>query len=494
MAYLTAFVPDGQNPFDRKKARHLMRRAGFDCTPSEADAIVALGVSQAVDNLLTFTDDEPAIDALLPSASNRVIPNYFNWDSLLEADTGTSPAAATYRDWSFFLFRYTQHALRERMLLFWHNHFVSQRGDVGSGYQMIRQLDTWRKNALPTSFKDLIVKAAQDPAMLDYLNNRYNRSTSPDENWARELMELFTTGIDQYTENDVKEMARIFTGWTRGDTDKKYSQQSYYYYFRTSYHDYDGKSLFGVSFPDDRTGDDGELDGYDAIDLCLARESQDNPPYKATAMFLGGKLMRHFVGQEVSLDAIKEMATLLAQNSYNIKEAMRTLLKSEVFYDPTFYRSEYRSPIEQVATINRLAQVMISADFRAMYENAKKMGQEFLNPPNVSGWKEGRAWLNVNNLLQRINYGYYMQRYFDADKLDPDALISGPTLTNQQMVDELIELFIGDTIRSDVRQSLIDYTIEEDADPRGRSDEEMRHRKVVKLIHLIVALPEMQMK
>ena len=494
MAYLTPFIPGEGNLFDRRKARHLMRRAGFDCTPAEADAVAALGLNAAVNALVDYSPGEELFAKQLFFATYRVIPDYFDWSTLTEDATGTSPASNTYKDWAFFLMRHTAHPLRERMVLFWHNHFVSQRSDVGSGYQMIRQLDTWRNNALPTSFADLVIKAGRDPAMLDYLNNRYNRSTAPDENWARELMELFTTGVDQYTETDVREMARIFTGWTRGDSEQKYAGQSYYYYFRTSFHDYGAKALFGVAFPGDRSGADGELDGIEAVDLCLSRESQDTPPRKATAMFLGGKIMRHFVGQAVPPTVIEEFAALLETNGYNIREAIRTLLKSQIFYNPSFYRTEYRSPIEYVVVWNRLAGVDNTIDFRAMYESALKMGQQFMDPPNVAGWNEGAAWVNVSNLLERINYGYTMERYVDTSKMNPDALLSGPGVSNAQMVDELIEWFIGDPVRPEARQSLIDYTAEEDADPRGRDALAMRRRKVAKLMHLIAAFPEMQMR
>jgi len=289
-------------------------------------------------------------------------------------------------------------------------------------------------------------------------------------------------------------MAHIFTGWTRGDDEQRYSGQSYYYYFRTSFHDYDAKLLFGAGIPAGRTGAQGELDGYEAIELCLARESRFDAPYKAAAMFLGGKLLRHFVGQAVPLDAQKEFAFLLQVTQYNIHEAMRTLLKSRLFFSPEFYRTEYRSPIEYVVSFNRLAEIFVNADFRAMHNNANKMGQEFMNPPNVAGWDEGAAWINVNNLLERINYGYYMESYYNAGKLDPDLLIYSTEISNTQMVDELIERFIGDTIRPKARQALLDYTTEEDSRTFGRGPDAMRQRKVVKLVHLIAALPEMQMK
>ncbi len=493
MGYLDAFVPTAGNPFDRTKARHLMRRAGFDCTPEEADARVAKGLSTSVDELVDFPYDD--VDAINLLTQNTTIPNYYNWATLTEAEVGADPANTTFKDFCFFLMLYTQYPLREKMVLFWHNHFVSARTDVGSGYQMIRQLDTWRRNALPTHFRMILIAAAQDPAMLVYLNNYLNRKESPDENWARELMELFTIGVNQFTENDVKEMARVFTGWTRGDVDRKPDEQSYYYYFRTSYHDYGKKMLFDDNeIPETRTGAAGEQDGFDAMEFCLAKTSLEYFPLPAACVFLARKLLRFFVTYNPPLPAVLELAAFMQANDYNIKETVRAILGSQIFFDPAYYRTEVRSPIEFVVALNQLAGTNFAYNFREMYDQARLMSQQFMDPPNVAGWDEGRSWINVNTMLARANFGYRLETNSRAARLDPDALLSSTTLTNGEMVEELLRRFYGDDFRPEIRNLFIQYTDEEDQAPNGRNATAMRHRKVEKLLHLIAALPEMQLK
>jgi uncharacterized protein (DUF1800 family) len=264
-------------------------------------------------------------------------------------------------------------ALVERMTFFWHGHFAcrSEQGKLG-----IQQLNILRQHGLG-HFRDLVMGITQDPSMIRYLNNQQNRKEKPNENFARELMELFTLGRGNYTEMDVKEGARAFTGWSStlaGD-----------FVFRPLWHDYGVKTFFGKS---------GTFNGEDIIEHILSKPE--------AAYFITKKIYRHFVNDKVNEDKVKELAQQFFKSDYHIGKLMRSIFESEWFYAPENQGAKIKSPIELIAGMMR------SLDFRLEQPLAhifiqKALGQMLFNPPNVAGWPGGKTWIDNSTLTTRLS-------------------------------------------------------------------------------------------
>jgi uncharacterized protein (DUF1800 family) len=225
-----------------------------------------------------------------------------------------------------------------------------------------------------------VLGISRDPAMLKYLDNNTNRKSHPNENYARELMELFTMGIGNYTEDDVKAAARAFTGWTfRGDD----------FVFERRQHD-DGVKTF--------LGETGRFDGTDVIDIILRKP--------ATAKFIARKLFAFFVYDNPEPSLAEQLGARLRQHKYEIKPFLRELLTSQALYSPAAYRTQIKSPAQLVIGSARLLDVEI--DERALAVAMRGLGQDLLFPPNVKGWDGGEAWINTTTLLMRYNLSRYL--------------------------------------------------------------------------------------
>lgn len=264
-------------------------------------------------------------------------------------------------------------ALLERMTLFWHGHFAcrSRTATVGVG-----QLNTLRQQALG-NFRDLVLAIARDPAMIRYLNNQQNRKDSPNENFARELLELFTIGRGNYTEQDIKEGARAFTGWS--------SNLQGEYRFRAFVHDYEEKTFMGKT---------GKFDGDDIIDIILAQP--------VTALFLTRKIYRYFVQQEVDEKRVQQLADDFYRSDYDIKALLLQIAQSDWFYGPSIVGTKIKSPVELLAGVMRTLNLAFSTPAPIMRVQ-KGLGQVLFNPPNVAGWAGGKAWIDNSTLLYRLN-------------------------------------------------------------------------------------------
>src|SRR4051812_6950926 len=256
-----------QQPLDAPRAAHLLNRAGFGGTPAEIDHLTRLGLSQAVDQLLSFPDqpateqspsDLPNLSALDPyPAAGRELarmlvmkPKSEQVAAFMTFQQANKIALVSVGDWWLKRMSTARHPLQEKLALFWHGHFTTSAGDERLTRLMWAQNETLRKHAAG-NFGDLVKAISRDPAMLDYLNNNQNSAKRPNENYARELMELFTLGVGHYTESDVKEAARAFTGWGHNGQE---------FIFRRFDHD-DGKKTF--------LNKTGNFDGDDVIDIIL---------------------------------------------------------------------------------------------------------------------------------------------------------------------------------------------------------------------------------
>ncbi len=275
--------------------------------------------------------------------------------------------------------------LREKMSLFWHGHFAVRV----RGYSQVEQyINTIRKYSL-SNFGDLLMAVSKEPAMLKFLNNQQNRKNSPNENFAREVMELFTLGRENYTENDIKEAARAFTGWNFNEEDE--------FEIRTNQHDYGEKTVFGKT---------GKWEGEDVIRMILER--------KETAQFITRKIYRFLVSENIDENRVSTLANLFFEAKYDIPTLLREIFKSDWFYSPEIVGSLIKSPVELIVGLNRTFGISYS-NSQPLLAVQRVLGQTLFFPPNVAGWAGGRNWIDNSTLLTRLSLP---KKLAEADQLD----------------------------------------------------------------------------
>lgn len=262
--------------------------------------------------------------------------------------------------------------LREKMAFFWHGHFATRINNSKFSRQL---LNTIRKNALG-NFKDLLFEVSQSPAMLNFLNNQQNKKGHPNENFAREVMELFTMGRGNYTEKDIREGARAFTGWG-------YDKEGHFKE-RKNLHDEGAKQFLGKT---------GNFTGTDILNIILEQ--------KATAAFITGKIYRFFVNENADSQIVEQLSTDFYNSGYDIKKLMNTIFSSTWFYDKKNIGNRIKSPIELMAGMMRMLPMNIqNPENLIVYQ--KLLGQMLLYPPNVAGWPSGRSWIDSSTLMLRL--------------------------------------------------------------------------------------------
>lgn len=262
--------------------------------------------------------------------------------------------------------------MREKMAFFWHGHFASRVVNPKFNRQILNVI---RKNALG-NFKDLLFEVSQAPAMLNFLNNQQNKKDHPNENFAREVMELFTMGRGNYTEKDIREGARAFTGW---GSDKEGNFKE-----RKNLHDEGSKTFLGKT---------GNFTGTDVLNIILEE--------KATAKFITTKIYKFFVNENVDENVVKSLSESFYQSGYDIKKLMMDIFSSSWFYDKKNIGNRIKSPIELMAGIMRSLPMNIqNPENLIVYQ--KLLGQMLLYPPNVSGWPNGKSWIDSSTLMLRL--------------------------------------------------------------------------------------------
>ena len=262
--------------------------------------------------------------------------------------------------------------LREKMSLFWHGHFACR---VINSYFQQELLQIIRENALG-NFKDLLRAVSKSPSMLSFLNNQQNRKKKPNENFAREVMELFTMGRGNYTEKDIKEAARAFTGWGFNLSGE--------FEFRRFQHDTDNKTVLGKT---------GNLDGDDVLDILLEQ--------KQTATYITKKIYRFFVNEKVDETKMEWLADRFYKNGYDIKKLMEDIFTADWFYEEKHIGTQIKSPVQLLAGIRRLLPMEMESDqSQLLFQRA--LGQVLFYPPNVAGWPGGKNWIDSSSLMLRL--------------------------------------------------------------------------------------------
>jgi len=386
-----ASTAEAATPLEFDDARHLLNRTSFAAGPAEIETFAGLTREQAVDRLLSWSG-KPAVT---PPPAWMGAP----FESLRRF-RGMSPEerklalrdlfqkAFELQSWWLTEMLVTPSPLTEKMTLFWHNHFVSSQQKVRSPQLMYGQNVLLRRHALG-NFGALLHAIARDPAMVIYLDSASNRKGQPNENFAREVMELFTLGEGHYTENDVKEAARAFTGWSvepdRGE-----------FVFRRRAHDDGVKTVLG------RTGN---LDGDAVLDILLAQPQ--------TAELIATKLWREFVSPHPDPGEVRRVARVLRESGYEIRPALRALLTSDAFYAPVSRAALIKSPVELV--VGTLRQFNFSTGEPLPFVlGVSLLGQNLFAPPNVKGWPGGEMWINSTTLLGRKAF---LDRLFRVEEL-----------------------------------------------------------------------------
>jgi uncharacterized protein (DUF1800 family) len=371
-------------------ARLLLTRTGFGATDAEIRALAPLSRSQAVSQLLnastTVAVTPPPADLTDDSYARR--PGKDATPEERKAfQRDQAKAGLQLRGWWVQEMLVTPSPLTERMTLFWHNHFVSSQQKVRLARLLYAQNVTLRANALG-NFGDLLHAASKDPAMVLYLDSAQNRKGTPNENFAREVMELFTLGEGHYTEQDVKEAARAFTGWS---IDRDTGQ----FVFRPRLHDDGMKTVLGNT---------GNFNGDDVLNILLKQPS--------TAQFVTAKLWREFVSPNPDPQDVARIAGHFRASNYDIKVVLRDLLTDDAFYARSNRASLTKSPVDVVVgTLHTLE--IAPAQALPFAVATAGMGQNLFSPPNVKGWPGGESWVNTNTLLARKQF---LQRIAQADK------------------------------------------------------------------------------
>ena len=365
---------------------HLMRRAGFGADREELERCVTQGYDATVDELIDPPESRPGGDMALML---RYHPSF-----LLPGGVPYSGQA----NWMYNMIS-TKKPLEEKISLFWHHIFATGNSKVDNCDQLLEQIQMFRDYGLG-NYRDLLVELSKNPAMIYWLDNNENHRDAVNENWGRELLELFSLGVSNYTEVDVREASRAFTGWTIAPKIPRlpYGRFPWKFEYKEEDHD-DGEKTF--------LGETGKLGGEDIINVIVQQP--------ATARLICRQLYNFFVADEVQVpawtiedardeDALEQMMDAFIDSGYEIKAVLRLMFKSEFFKNARF--SKIKSPTEVVAGTLKMVGQYRNPD-PGMLQIGKEptyMGQSILDPPSVEGWYTGHEWINSGSLLARINF------------------------------------------------------------------------------------------
>ena len=376
-------------PIGEEGARHLLNRTGFGATEAEVRELAPLERREAVDRLLAGTRTQAT---LAPPAfvDEPFVPFYkyrqMSAEERREEQRKLVQQGLELRTWWLREMLATPSPLTERMTLFWHGHFATSQRKVRIGQLMYRQNVLLRREALG-NFATLLHEIAKDPAMLVYLDNAGSRREAPNENFAREVMELFTLGEGHYAEQDIKEAARAFTGWSL-------DRDSGRYLYRRAWHDDGEKTVLGTT---------GRLDGDDVLDILLARPQ--------TAEFVATKLWRELVSPTPDRAEVRRWAAVFRESRYEVKPLLRAVLTSDAFWAEENRGTLVKSPVDLVAGTLR-AQGIRPMELRPAVFACAALGQNLFSPPNVKGWPGGDAWIDASTILGRKQF---LEKVFEKD-------------------------------------------------------------------------------
>ena len=503
-------IPQAADSWTLREAAHLLNRAGFGGSPDTIKALHALGRKGAVESLLSA--HEAAEDVPIPEwakkdqalAELKSQRDRAQQMKIAARDLGPEKAekkrrelfkelrihnqerGAEARSWWFDRMLQTKAPLREKMTLFWHDHFATSIQKVNQPIIMVWQNELFRRHATG-SFKSLTHAVLLDPAMMRYLDTQDSQKGKPNENFAREIMELFTLGEGHYTENDIREAARAFTGY-------RFAPETGSVMHVKRRWDETPKTIFGKT---------GNFDGADVIDLIF-----DHPQ---PAKFMAAKIWEFFAYENPPPKAVDALADTLRKSNYELEPMLREIFLSKEFYSETTMNTQIKCPIQFIVQLHK--QLEIGEPPKGFAQSAQQqLGQVLFLPPNVAGWDWGKAWINTNTLLARYNLagvlcrstgkGEVMQpargkkipRFArmrsmapeqpgpDYEKIAPAALRENP----EKLVESLVLRFFHGPLPANASTSFIEYA-------QSKKGASFTDKQVAELCHLMLSTPHYQL-
>jgi len=501
-------------PTAHERMAHLLRRAAFGARPDQIEGYLNQGFEATVDQLLNYDSVPEAPDVPVTPITRDGTFNI----RLLEIENTVS--------WWLAIMLKTRRPLRERMVLFWHDHFATAVSKVGApnGYKYLYWQNQLFRQYATGNFRLLLKAVNRDPAMLWWLDNYLNVKDSPNENYARELMEIFALGSEAfiagvYTEPDVQQAARAFTGWglidRRQDMERMDEQNGPITdptqvvlippgtndnSLPAQRHDYGNKTVFGVT---------RDLNGDDIVDLILDHE----PQRSYAARMIGRKLFEHFAYENPEEHVIEHLAQVAKRTNFDLKALLRDLLLNvKEFYSDRAMHALVKWPVYYVVSGVRLLQGSINTiglygggfgGFNVPQPTTiGAMGMVLLNPPDVFGWPGREDWLTTSQMFARMNWanGFVNNRSTAPGNtgIPLETVLQsaglGAQATAEQVVDYFISLLVQTPLSVGARQGLLDYLKKNDNGAPGTFtlDAATKDKKVRGLIHLLLACPEAQ--
>ena len=467
---------------------HLMRRAGFGANRSQLDEYAAKGYQATLEEILDF--DQPQ------SMDEDLIRRYhFDQSAIFES-------AASGSSWLYRLIT-TNDSLGEKMTLFWHNIFATGYAKVTVGKVMSDQIRMFRRYGMG-NFKTLLLELSKNPAMIVWLDNIDNHNGAINENFGRELLELFSMGVGNYSEEDIKECSRAFTGWTVANTEYTrqlavrnsiwpYGKIAWRYEYKSEDHD-EGEKTF--------LGETGNFNGEDILDI-ICREP-------ATARFIARHMYHFFVADEPPVpqwpyepprdpEAIEMLSKAYFESGYDIRSMLRALFSSDFFRSEECRYAKVKSPAELVTGVIRLTEEFDNPRVEITERTYQMgyMGQELVNPPSVEGWHQGLEWIETGSLIERLNFA--SQQLGDVEKPGVKSMVRNimeneeGLIPAERLVDKCLDQLGAIEVTSDTRNLLVKFATENQLPEAGSVESQKEsEQKVSNLLRLVASVPEFQ--
>ncbi len=505
-------LPKADTPWTLAEAAHLLNRAGFGGNPDEIARLHALGRGPAVDALLNPTEpfekfplpewtsgEQAQKDFAMVAEKRRAFREKASEMAPEEIEKTKREGQKEYQQelrrrgleaqgWWFRRMLMTEAPLREKMTLFWHDHFATSVQKVKQPTLMIHQNELFRRNAFG-SWKDMTQSILMDGAMMLYLDTQTSKKDHPNENFAREVMELFTLGEGNYTEQDIHEAARAFTGYQFNRFNGKVTVNKRQW-------DETDKTIFGKT---------GPFDGKGVIDLIFTR--------KEPAAFMAKKLWEFFAYEAPPEAAVEALADSFQKSNYRVGELLKEIFLSKEFYSPAAMRSQIKSPIQYLVSMLKELELQNPPNGFPIVAQ-QQLGQILFLPPNVAGWDWGKAWINTNTLLTRYNLAGFLTKGAsdagaaamadqkakipktatvsmrgannwkgpDYEKIAPRPLRDDPA----KLVDSLVMRFFQGPVPDKARDSFVEYA-------KSKKGVIFTNQEAAELCHLILSTPYYQL-
>jgi uncharacterized protein (DUF1800 family) len=489
--------PLASSGWNYSTAAHLLNRAGFGGPPAEINRLAGMSMDEAVASLI----DYETIPDLTPNPT-WAHPDPVRMQQIADLRKLNTPEArqqlqmqegqflqrcmVELRGWWLRRMAFGPRPFQEKMVLFWHGHFATSVEKVRDPYYMWRQNDLFRRLAVG-NWALMLLEVGQDPAMLVWLDQAQSRKDHPNENFAREVMELFSLGEGHYTEKDITEGARALTGWSLDRLDQVYL-------YRPGAHDFGEKVFLGKT---------GNLDGSDVIAQIVAQPQ--------AAVFITGKLWNYFAGQMPSPELNQALAGVFRDSGNNFKPVLRTMFSAKEFYDPNNIKNQVKSPVQWLVGSVRMLECELPPPLVSM-GMLRQLGQDLFAPPNVKGWDGGITWITTNTLLTRYNDaeslvtgsvpnlsaadlarkaggqgGQAVAKIVQRMRLggvDPEKILTPAELTSKnELVAALEHRLLQAPLTGDQEQVLDEFLV---------SKQQLNHADILAVIRLVMSTPEYQ--